>query len=62
MRKTTPAEFVEFDRFMKTMARMIGISRRQLDRMLFQGKRPVTHPRGVERRAPARRSRAALSL
>jgi len=39
MTKTSPIGLENFDRFMEAMARLLGISRKKLDRIMFQGKR-----------------------
>jgi hypothetical protein len=38
MAKTTAVDLENFDRFMRAMARMIGVSRKRLDRIMFQGR------------------------
>jgi hypothetical protein len=38
MTKTAAIDLENFDRFMQAMARMIGVSRKRLDRIMFQGR------------------------
>jgi hypothetical protein len=38
MTKTSRVDLENFDRFMRAMARMIGVSRKKLDRIMFQGR------------------------
>ncbi len=58
MKKTASAEFAEFDRFMEIMARMTGVSRKKLDRIMFQGREV---PR-IKRNRPAERRNASPRL
>ena len=38
MAKTAQVDLANFDRFMQAMARMIGVPRKRLDRIMFQGR------------------------
>jgi hypothetical protein len=58
MKNTTSAKFEEFDRFMEIVARMTGVSRKKLDRIMFQGREV---PR-VKRSRPAERPNASSRL
>lgn len=52
MKKTASAEFAGVERFMEIMARMTGVSRKKLDRIMFQGRElpRVKRDRPTERR------------
>lgn len=58
MKNPAPAKFEEFDRFMEIMARMTGVSRKKLDRIMFQGREV---PR-IERNRPAERRNSTSRL
>jgi hypothetical protein len=57
MMKTSRTESVNLDRFMETMARVLGIPRKKLDKLMFQGQ---AHPT-FRRHSTAQRSRSRSS-
>ena len=61
MKKTALTEAEEFERFLETMARVLGIPTEQLERIVFQGQRKRMSQRRGQRRT-ARRNHGSLSL
>ena len=57
MTKASSTELENFDRFVRAMAEVMGISRRRLDKILFQGQTPPSL-----RRRPTPRSQQRSSL
>jgi hypothetical protein len=58
MTKRSVRDLENFDRFMRAMARMIGVPRKRLDRMMFQG-RDVPH---IQRSQPSQRNRVSSRI
>jgi len=61
MMKTSRTESVNLDRFMEAMARVLGITRKKLDKLMFQGQaHPSVQSRSTARRSGDRSSRLAV--
>ncbi len=61
MTKTSRIESVNLDRFMETMARVLGIPRKKLDKLMFEGQpRPSFKSRSTARRGTNRPSSLAV--